>query len=176
MGLVKRTQHISVPDGVGGCLKTICDNFVANGRDITNIDTFIDCATANCKSIDVIKIDDTCITEIKNIVESSTVRPSKMTFKILEQSTACILHARRLSCIECPNHIECSHFETGQIPVHDILLSETSSPFTSRPSSPSFDDFFFECASTVSGPKTPQLLELFNTVLQGKGFTLKISI
>lgn len=48
--LYTETNHgKGAPDGVDGCLKRIWDNFVANGRDITNIDTFVDCATAIVK-------------------------------------------------------------------------------------------------------------------------------
>lgn len=156
------------PDGVGGCLKRICDNFVANGGDITNIDTFVDCATANCKSIDVIPIDDTYVPDIQNIADASTARPFKGTFKIHQISWSStepnILHARRLSCIQCPSHAECSHFEIGQIPVRDISLSETPSHSPSRGSSPSSAVSILEPASTVSGPRTPELFELFDTM------------
>ncbi|CAG9786535.1 unnamed protein product [Diatraea saccharalis] len=150
------------PDGVGGCLKRICDKAVANGRDIVDIDSFVDCSKENCKGIVVIPIDDTNVLDIQNIADAITVRPFKGTFKlhqiawsILEPN---ILHARRLSCIECAANTKCSHFEIGQILVQHVESYGSpsnlprrviiASPIVSSPNTAS--------ASTVTRSRTPE--------------------
>ncbi|XP_062532769.1 uncharacterized protein LOC134198688 isoform X1 [Bombyx mori] len=39
------------PDGVGGCVKRTCDKAVANGQDISDIDSFVDCLKGTCRAI-----------------------------------------------------------------------------------------------------------------------------
>ncbi|CAG9794671.1 unnamed protein product [Diatraea saccharalis] len=68
----EKGQGKGAPDGVGGCVKRLCDNSVAIG-----------------------------------------------TFKIHQLTWSrrdpFIIHARRLSCLDCPEDKNCSHFEIGQI-------------------------------------------------------------
>lgn len=150
------------PDGVGGCVKRTCDNIVANGRDVSNIDSFINCLKENCKSIEIIRIDEGCISEIQNIATVNKCRPFKGTFQIHQLTWSAkepsTLHARRLSCNSCAADVKCSHFEIGQIQVACVpnttseadLNSPSEIILFSPPSSPGTAS-----ASTQSGPRTP---------------------
>lgn len=153
------------PDGVGGCLKRICDKAVANGRDIIDIDSFVDCLKENCKGILVIPIDDMHVPDIQTIADTITVRPFKGTLKIHQISWSIlkpsILHVRRLSCVECAADSKCIHFEIGQIPVQYMQSPRgpssplprvaVASPLVSSPDTAS--------ASTVTAPRTPEAFE-----------------
>lgn len=161
------------PDGVGGCIKRICDNAVANGKDITDINSFIECMKANCKGIVVIPIDDEYVPEIQNIANANKVHPFKGTFKIHQVSWSAmepyVLHVRRLSCISCGAHTECVHFEIGKItvqPVTDLIETESlpGSPISyasrSAVSSPDTLSPGTASASTVTGPRTDMVTPL----------------
>lgn len=156
----ERGHGKGAPDGVGGCLKRTCDKAVANGRDIIDLDTFIDCSKVNCKGIMVIPIDDSHVPEIQNIADAINVYPFKGTFKIHQITWSIsepnILHARRLSCIVCAADTKCPHFEMGLIPVQSIHLpgSTSSSTSTGIPS-PVAPSPGTASASTVTGPGTP---------------------
>lgn len=155
------------PDGIGGCIKRICDKAVANGKDITDINSFIECTKTYCKGIVVIPIDDEYVPEIQNIADENRVRPFKGTFKIHQISWSAmepnILHARRLSCISCAAHTECPHFQIGKIrvqPVFDLIESQslpgTPLSYSSRAAvlSPANFSPGTTSASTVTGPRT----------------------
>lgn len=152
------------PDGVGGCIKRLCDSAVANGKDIFDINSFIECVVVNCKGIMIIPVDESQISEIQSIADTSIVRPFKGTFKIHQitwhANEPNTLHVRRLSCIECSADTKCPHFGIGQIQVQCLSdPSETQSlpnsyasltPTKSPSSSPRTAS-----ASTITGPGTP---------------------
>ncbi|KAJ8722265.1 hypothetical protein PYW08_004667 [Mythimna loreyi] len=168
------------PDGVGGCVKRTCDNMVAHGRDITNIDSFVSCLKDNCKGIEIIPVDDTDVPGIQRIADANKCRPFKGTFQIHQvvwnATEPNLLHARRLSCISCATHVRCPHFEIGQIhiecvpdPVEDSSVgSLRPSPSISMTNSPS--SHRTASVSTITGPRTPSPLlltpspELLNNV------------
>ncbi|XP_072945537.1 uncharacterized protein [Epargyreus clarus] len=149
------------PDGVGGCVKRICDTAVAHGRDVSNIDNFISCLKDNCKGIDIIQIEEAQIPKIQRIADASTCRPFKGTFQIHQLAWSSmdpnVLHVRRLSCISCVANINCPHFEIGQIRI--AYISDSSDVSSEANSSASLQDILpspssshrTESASTVSG-------------------------
>ncbi|KAL0859620.1 hypothetical protein ABMA27_010747 [Loxostege sticticalis] len=151
------------PDGVGGCLKRTCDKAVGNGRDIIDLNTFVDCTKVNCKGIMVMPIDDSVVSDIQNIADAITVPPFKGTFKIHQITWTTrepnILHVRRLSCIVCAADTKCPHFEMGLITVQTIQLPGTSTSSTSEDCMPSPVPLSpgTASASTVTGPRTPVL-------------------
>lgn len=125
------------PDGIGGCMKRICDKAVANGKDVSNMESFIKCLKLNCKNINVIPIDDKDVCEIQEIAADNNIRPFKGTFQVHQISWSALepdlLHARRLSCISCAAHVKCPHYEIGQIKVQQGTtnsLESQSSPIT----------------------------------------------
>ncbi|CAG9787325.1 unnamed protein product [Diatraea saccharalis] len=115
----EKGQGKGAPDGVGGCVKRLCDNSVAIGKDVSNYDGLMTCLQANCKGIEIFGIDDSDVPKIQKILEKSTTKPFKGTFKIHQLTWSrrdpFIIHARRLSCLDCPEDKNCSHFEIGQI-------------------------------------------------------------
>ncbi|KAJ0171099.1 hypothetical protein K1T71_002853 [Dendrolimus kikuchii] len=109
------------PDGVGGCVKRLCDNSVALGKDVSNYDSLMTCLKENCRGIEIYGIGDPSIQDIQEIMDQSPVKAFKGTLKIHQLSwsrnESNILHARRLSCLSCPACMICPHFEIGQITV-----------------------------------------------------------
>ncbi|XP_047991938.1 uncharacterized protein LOC125230721 [Leguminivora glycinivorella] len=119
------------PDGVGGCIKRVCDNAVANGKDITGIDGFFECLKHNIKNINIIRIDDEFVDEIQQLAAACKLRPFRGTFQIHQIAWSKIkpdlLQARRLSCITCPAYVECPHYKLGQIIMPSVTSLRTQS-------------------------------------------------
>ncbi|XP_047026178.1 uncharacterized protein LOC124634596 [Helicoverpa zea] len=109
------------PDGVGGCIKRLCDSSVAMGKDVSDYDSLMLCLKENCKGIEIYGIGDPNIEDIQEIVDKNAMKAYKGTFKIHQlswnQNDPNILHARRLSCLSCASNAVCPHFEIGQIKV-----------------------------------------------------------
>lgn len=117
----ERGHGKGAPDGVGGCIKRICDSHVARGNDVANLEEFISCLDTNCKNIEVYRINELLIPTIQQILDKSILRPFKgtrdihqLTWNINEPE---IIHARRLSCLKCSTQVKCSHFELGTIKI-----------------------------------------------------------
>lgn len=116
------------PDGVGGCLKRLCDSFVARGNDICNVDDMLSCLQKNCKAIDVYKIDETLVSRVGEIMSTSHTQPFKGTLKIHQLSwsvkSPLVLQVKRLSCLICAAHIRCPHYGIGEIQIkRSVLIS-----------------------------------------------------
>lgn len=113
------------PDGVGGCLKRTADSLVAQGRDISNINTIVSELKTNCTGINVYKIDGADIAKLDvHLPEDLPV--FKGTLKVHEinwsQEKSGILQVRRLSCNECPAGVKCSHYGIGEIDCPKCIL------------------------------------------------------
>ncbi|XP_013198947.1 uncharacterized protein LOC106141856 [Amyelois transitella] len=146
----ERGHGKGAPDGVGGCIKRICDSHVARGKDVSNLDDLMACLSVNCKGIEVFKIDESKFSEIDLLLKRSATRPFKGTLQIHQitwhSENPNVIHARRLSCLECAAYEKCSHYEIGQI---EIDFKVTNSPIESIISGHTFDN---EPASPQAGP------------------------
>lgn len=69
-----------------GCVKRLCDNAVAMGRDVSNYDELITCLKDNCRGIEIYGIGEPDIQEIQRIVDQSTIKAFKGTLKIHQVS------------------------------------------------------------------------------------------
>ncbi|XP_047522360.1 uncharacterized protein LOC125061169 [Pieris napi] len=109
------------PDGVGGCIKRLCDNSVAMGKDVPDYGSLMLCLKENCKGIEIYGIGDPNVQDIQEMVAKNKMNAYKGTFKIHQlswnRSEPNILHVRRLSCLSCATNAVCPHFEMGQIKV-----------------------------------------------------------
>lgn len=128
----ERGHGKGAPDGVGGCIKRICDSHVAKGNDVSCLDDLMTCLSVNCKGIEVYKIDESKIPNIDQSLNESATRPFKGTLKIHQVTWNIqdpnVIHARRLSCLDCAAHEICSHFEIGQIQIqHKVPNSPRNS-------------------------------------------------
>lgn len=147
----ERGHGKGAPDGVGGCIKRICDGHVAKGNDVSNLDDLMACLSLNCKGIQLFKIDESRFSEIDLLLKESATRPFKGTLKIHQitwhKQNPHVIHARRLSCLNCAAHERCPHYEIGQI---QIQYKAPTSPTNSILS----DHYFFNesPASPVAGP------------------------
>lgn len=70
------------PDGVGGCVKRLCDSSVAMGRDVSDYDSLLACLKQNCKGIEIYGIGDPNVQDIQEMVDKNTMKAYKGTFKI----------------------------------------------------------------------------------------------
>lgn len=124
------------PDGVGGCIKRVCDASVARGNDVSSYDELMSCVKKNCHGIEVYGVDESVVPKIQNIVDESMTKPFKGTFKVHQLTWSAInpttIHARRLSCLICAAHSYCRHFTLGEI---NIKFKTHNSPSTSSCSS-----------------------------------------
>lgn len=111
------------PDGIGGCLKRIADNLVAQGKDLNNFDSLIRQLQENCKGIACYTISGSEITQIENDTSVPVLKPFKGTMTIREivwiKSSSNLLKARTLSCLTCGIQ-ECCHFEIGIISIPSL--------------------------------------------------------
>ncbi|CAH2098974.1 unnamed protein product [Euphydryas editha] len=138
----ERGHGKGAPDGVGGCVKRICDNHVARGNDVASLDELILCLTNCCKGIEVYRINETLVPEIEHILRNSATQSFKGTLGVHQLSWSVdeptIIHARRLSCLICAPSEICRHYEMGRIQVkqmRDLILPSTSRVInTSHPS------------------------------------------
>jgi len=149
------------PDGVGGCVKRIADDFIAKGNDIYNLDSLMACLHKNCKGIQAYKINEEFISDVESILNLSTTRPFKGMLGIHQVTWSInnplVLQVRRLSCLICTADMHCCHFGIGQINVQIntldssgaavILESGTNTP---EPGSDSSEIPITPDASTVS--------------------------
>lgn len=165
----ERGHGKGAPDGVGGCIKRICDAHVAKGNDVSNLDDLMACLSVNCKSIEVFKIDESRFPEIDLLLKESATRPFKGTLEIHQITwhiqNPYVIHARRLSCLDCATHEKCPHYEIGQIqiqfkapnsPTNSVLSDHHSfniSPAASSQAGPSNTrnrNFLYEAHSPAS--------------------------
>ncbi|CAH0404767.1 unnamed protein product [Chilo suppressalis] len=142
----ERGHGKGAPDGVGGCIKRICDSHVAKGNDVSNLDELMACLSVHCQGIEVFRIDESRFPEIDSLLKESATRPFKGTLEIHQVTwhiqNPNVIHARRLSCLDCAAYEKCSHYEIGQIQIKfkvpnlpiEPALSDHS--FNVRPSSP----------------------------------------
>lgn len=130
----ERGHGKGAPDGVSGCIKKTCDNHVARGHDVASSDEMVLCLENNCKGIEVYRINESLLPEIQQIIDNSTTRPFKGTFGIHQLAWSVknpgIIHARRLSCLVCPPHQICPHYEIGRIQTN--YIRDSIMPGTSR--------------------------------------------
>jgi hypothetical protein len=89
LGVEKVIWHYSekghgkgAPDGVGGCIKRLCDNSVGMGKDISSYEDLMGCLKENCKGIEIYGIDDSDVTKIQSILDKSLTKPFKGTFNL----------------------------------------------------------------------------------------------
>ncbi|KAL0830015.1 hypothetical protein ABMA28_003473 [Loxostege sticticalis] len=66
------------PDGVGGCVNTLCDNSVAMGKDVSSYNGLMKCLKENCKGLEIYGIDDSDVPKIQSILDKSTTKPSRV--------------------------------------------------------------------------------------------------
>lgn len=115
----ERGHGKGAPDGVGGCIKRLCDAHVAKGNDVSNLDDLMACLSVNCKGIQVFKIDESRFPEIDLLLKESATRPFKGTLEIHQITwhveNPHVIHARRLSCLDCAAYERCPHYGIGQI-------------------------------------------------------------
>lgn len=101
---------------------------------MASLDEIMLCLENNCKGIEVYRINESLVPEIQQIIDSSTTRPFKGTFGIHQLTWSVknpgIIHARRLSCLVCPPHQVCPHYEMGRIQINHIR--DSIMPSTSR--------------------------------------------
>lgn len=79
------------------------------------------CLSRNCRGIETYKIDESKFSEVDQVLNESATRPFKGTLKIHQVlwniQNPNIIHARRLSCLNCTAHEDCSHYELGKIQI-----------------------------------------------------------
>ncbi|CAG9787504.1 unnamed protein product [Diatraea saccharalis] len=118
----ERGHGKGAPDGVGGCIKRLCDIHVARGNDISNLEGLMSCLFANCKGIEVYRINELLIPDVEEILNKSVIRPFKGTRDIHQLTWSYIeprvIHVRRLSCQICATHVKCPHYGLGIIDVN----------------------------------------------------------
>ncbi|KAJ2952834.1 hypothetical protein O0L34_g7199 [Tuta absoluta] len=109
------------PDGVGGCLKREADSHIAHGHDILNAQDFVNCLQKRVKNINVINIDDCNVFDVEHRLQQGTIKPFKGTMRVHQLTWSRkhphVIHARRLSCLQCSADAKCHHYEIGQIPI-----------------------------------------------------------
>lgn len=106
-------------DGIGATVKRTADQAVARGNDVSNFQQLIECLAENCKGIRIIPVDEENVTSIENLLTRSLTPTFKGTLNVHQitwtKDSPNLLHARKLSCMEClPNQI-CPHYEMGVI-------------------------------------------------------------
>ena len=124
----ERGHGKGAPDGVGGCVKRVADSLVAQGTDIPDLKTLVDEIGRHVPNVEIFEINTSNIDEIQNLLPENIIT-FKGTLKIHEitwsAETIHLIHARRLSCMECEANQICNHYSIGQIQVPDqtrILL------------------------------------------------------
>lgn len=107
------------PDGIGATVKRTADQSVARGKDVANFQQLIQCLEENCNGFQIIPIDEDNVITIENLLAKSLTPAFKGTLNVHQvtwnKDSPGLLHARKLSCIECRPDQICSHYEMGVI-------------------------------------------------------------
>nr|XP_018913564.1 PREDICTED: uncharacterized protein LOC109041629 [Bemisia tabaci] len=105
----------SVADGVGGTVKRTADSAVRRGKDVPDIETFVQ-VLENLK-IQVFQIENSLIEEVAKVLEnmSLTTIPGTMALHqiVLDCKNEKRLNIRQFSCLICRNKLECTHYPKG---------------------------------------------------------------
>lgn len=104
------------PDGVGAVVKRTADRLIAEGTDITNLDTLFDKISANVENVKFWRISDENISEMDRFISSygdvvtvgGTMTIHQVTLKINLSSMK--KDFRTLSCLTCSPDIVCLHY------------------------------------------------------------------
>lgn len=98
-------------DGVGGTLKRTADAAVAKGKDIANLDSFVQVITSNTQNIEVKVVDKYQIYEKDLLIPKTDLRPLKGTLnvhQVIWHKATEELVFREASCFVCIDG-DCSH-------------------------------------------------------------------
>ncbi|KAL0869426.1 hypothetical protein ABMA27_007661 [Loxostege sticticalis] len=152
------------PDGVGGCLKRCADTQVGLGRDICNFKSLVECLQKNVQAVNIIPIADSNISEIENTLSNAELHAFKGTLQIHQlawhKDDPHLLHARRLSCVECTNDSVCKHYEIGQIHVNTKLFSGILEDLSPEP--PTYSPHF-NMPSTSTGKRKYNYYNIYSS-------------
>lgn len=118
------------PDGIGATVKRTADQSVARGKDVANFQQLIQCLEQNCNGVQIIPVDEDNVSTIENLLAKSVTPAFKGTLSVHQvtwnKDSPGLLHARKLSCIECRPDQICSHYEMG------VINTEYSKIFTDQ--------------------------------------------
>lgn len=122
------------PDGVGACLKRTVDRMVANSKDVPDFTSFVESVTERCPGIKTMKVHKERIIywdkEVKKVgVKKENLKVFKGTSNIHQitwQDGCDLIHARRLTCMECETHTECPHYGIGKINIVQLQMPQKS--------------------------------------------------
>ncbi|XP_063225527.1 uncharacterized protein LOC134532701 [Bacillus rossius redtenbacheri] len=107
------------PDGVGGCLKRTADRLVAEGKDVSNFETFVKVLEDNCKGVKLFTVKEKEIESLEEYLhlEEKKIEAFKGTLQV-HQVVYCSrkrssgLQFRSSSCFSCQQ--KCVHFFLGE--------------------------------------------------------------
>jgi hypothetical protein len=113
------------PDGIGGCIKRSADSLVAQGKDISNFDSFVLEVKKVCPGIEIIPIDEDSITLYEKIPTLDAFKGTLKVHHIIWSEPHEYLQARSLTCLKCGPDIACAHYGLGKICLHstECILS-----------------------------------------------------
>ncbi|XP_054259552.1 uncharacterized protein LOC128984273 [Macrosteles quadrilineatus] len=103
------------PDGIGGCIKRSADSLVAQGKDISNFDSFVLEVKEVCPGIQIIPIDEDSITLYEKIPTLDAFKGTLKVHHIIWSEPHEYLQARSLTCLKCRPDITCTHYDLGKI-------------------------------------------------------------
>jgi len=107
------------PDGVGGLLKSICDDEVAQGTDVNNFDAFCTVIERRTESVMIKIIDESSICVIENLIPQK-LTPFAGTLQVhqlkwtKEKKDSVFFNS--LSCFACDASDTCCHYNMDKSP------------------------------------------------------------
>ena len=106
----------SIADGVGGLIKRTADQAVAHGKDVHDIETFVD--TVKHTKTEVFVIQEDQITVMDKLFPEHNLKAIPQTMKLHQLAWSINneyrFNLRALSCLRCRNEYECCHFTSLQ--------------------------------------------------------------
>lgn len=137
------------PDGIGGTVKRTADNLVAQGKDISSLQTLVTALKERLRSITIHVVDQTAINRIDQKVVTSSMCTFKGTMKVhqichLNKENKNQLYMKTMSCFcsHSLNNEVCEHFLLGHVkyPVEELSLDTTLVPLDLDNQMPNWND------------------------------------
>lgn len=117
----------SVADGIGGCVKNICNREVLLGRDVLSAQDIVDILPEK-STILFFCVDKDCIDEIQMLIPKAlkainkTMRLHQVAWTSQKLNE---LSFRFLSCTDCDANLECKHYNLAESKVNYQNLSDS---------------------------------------------------
>lgn len=106
------------PDGIGGRLKSMADQVVAEGRDVSDITSLIGVLKEKCPGIYLTEVTEDEIQEVKTLfsmVNLQSFSGTQNVHQVVYNSNDPYLYFNKLSCFRCfPDVMPCIHYHIGK--------------------------------------------------------------